>query len=153
MKNRLGFFGYRVGILHRLYFMCVKKAMDGKEFPPHLIPFMTELYYGDGITQDMLTARVNMDKGTAARAIARLERKGLVKRAENKLNKRQKLVYLTPKAKKESKTFFLPLYKMSRVMSEGLSRQKRKELLKVLGFMTENLQRELANQKRRRRRR
>jgi len=103
--------------------MCVKKAMAGREFPPTLIPFMTELYYEDGITQDMLSARVNMDKGTTARAILRLERKKLVKRSENNLNRRQKLVYLTPKATKEVKKFFFPLYKMSRVMSEGLSRQ------------------------------
>ncbi len=150
MKNRSGSFGYRIGILHRLYFMCVKKAMAGREFPPSLIPFMTELYYDDGITQDMLSARVNMDKGTTARAIARLERKRLVKRGENKLNKRQKFVHLTPKAIKESKRFFLPLVKMSRVMSEGLSRQERRKLVKVFDLMTENLQGELANQKRRR---
>jgi DNA-binding MarR family transcriptional regulator len=149
VKNRSGSFGYRIGILHRLYFMCVKKAMAGREFSPSLIPFMTELYYDDGITQDMLSARVNMDKGTTARAIARLERKRLVKRGENKLNKRQKFVYLTPKAIKESKTFFLPLYKVSRAMSEGLPKQEHKELLKVFDLMTENLQRELANQKRR----
>jgi len=124
--------------------------MVRKEFPPNLIPFMTELYYGDGITQDMLTAHVNMDKGTTARAIAWLERKGLVKRSENNHNRRQKLVYLTPKAIKESKTFFSPLYEMSRVMSEGLSRQERKKLVKVFDLMTENLQVELANQKRRR---
>ena len=149
MKNRSGSFGYRIGILHRLYFMCVKKAMAGREFPPSLIPFMTELYFEDGITQDLLSARVNMDKGTTARAISRLERKRLVKRGENKLNRRQKFVYITPKAIEESKTFFLPLYKMSRVMSEGLSRQERKELLKVFDLMTENLQRELSNRKRR----
>ena len=149
MKNRLGSFGYRIGILHRLYFMCVKKAMVGGEVSPSLIPFMTELYYDDGITQDMLSARVNMDKGTTARAVALLERKRLVKRSENKLNRRQKLVYITPKAIKKSKTFFLPLYEMSRIMSGGLSRQERKELLKVFDLMTENLQWELANQKRR----
>jgi len=148
VKNRLGSFGYRIGILHRLYFMCVKKAMAGREFPPSLIPFMTELYYEDGIPQDILSTRVNMDKGTTARAIARLERKKLVKRGENKLNRRQKFVYLTPKAIKESKTFFLPLYRMSRVMSEGLSRQEGKELLKVFDLMTKNLQWELANRKR-----
>jgi DNA-binding MarR family transcriptional regulator len=147
VKNRLGSFGYRIGILHRLYFMCVKKAMSGNKFPACLIPFMTELYFEDGITQDMLSARVNMDKGTTARAILRLEHKKLVKRGENKVNRREKLVYLTPKAIKESKTFFLPLYRMSWVMSEGLPRPKRQELLKVFDLMTENLQRELANQK------
>jgi len=149
LKNRLGSFGYRVGILHRLYFTCVKKAMNGRGFPPNLIPFMTELYYGDGITQDMLTARVSMDKGTTARAIAWLERKRFVRRSENNHNRRQKLVYLTPKAIKESKTFFSPLYEMSRVMSKGFTVEQRKQLLKAFDTMTDNLQRELARQKKR----
>lgn len=144
--KRLSAFGYRIGNLHRLYLMGVRNAMADIEFPPSLVPFITELYQGDGISQDVLSSRVNMDKGTTARAIARLECKGLVKRSENNLNRRQKLVYLTPKAIKMSNTFFLPLYQMSRVMSKGFSTQERKQLLEAFDLMTENLQRGLAHQ-------
>jgi DNA-binding MarR family transcriptional regulator len=91
-----------------------------------------------------------MDKGSTARAIVRLEHKGLVRRDENKDNRRQKLVYLTPSAMKRRETFFSPLYEMSRIMSKGVPVQKHKQqLLKSFDVMTENLQRELDRQKKR----
>lgn len=145
---RLASLGYRVGTLHRLYLLCVKNIMTNMDISVSLIPFLGELYHSDGIGQGMLSERVNMDKGSTARAIARLERKGLVKRDENKSNKREKLVYLTPKAIGMREKFFSPLYKMSRIMSKGFSTQKRKQLLESFNFMTENLKRELSQRRR-----
>jgi DNA-binding MarR family transcriptional regulator len=136
-------FGYRIGILHRLYFLCIKRVTADTRFPASLIPFLTELHHQDGITQDMLSARVSVDKGTTARAVALLERKRLVRRGENRLNRRQKLVYLTPKALKESKSFFTPLHKASEIMTEGVSTERRDEILNAFDRMTANLKREL----------
>ncbi len=151
MKDkRLGAFGYRVGVLHRLYLLCVRNEMAEIGFPISLVPFLTELYHCDGTTQDMLSARVNMDKASTARAVERLERKGLVRRNENKGDRREKLVYLTPKAIKRRDDFFSPLYNMSRIMSKTFSTKKRKELLDAFNEMTENLQVELGRQRRRR---
>jgi DNA-binding MarR family transcriptional regulator len=146
---RLAALGYSVGELHRLYFLCMRNIMTNADISVSMIPFLGELYHSDGISQDMLSERVNMDKGSTARAIARLEHKGLVRRDENKSNKREKLVYLTTKAIEMREKFFSPLYKMSRIMSKGFSAQKRKQLLESFDFMTENLKCELTSQKKR----
>jgi DNA-binding MarR family transcriptional regulator len=147
--TRLAALGFRVGTLHRLYLLCMRDSMINMDISVSLIPFLGELYHYDGISQDMLSERVNMDKGSTARAIARLERKGLVRRDENKSNRREKLVRLTAKAIGMREKFFSPLYKMSRIMSKGFSIQKRNQLLESFDSMTENLQYELTRQRRR----
>jgi DNA-binding MarR family transcriptional regulator len=145
--ERLSALGYRLGVLHRTYLSCVKDSMAKRGFPISLIPFLTELYFCDGITQDALSGLVKMDKGTTARAIARLERKGLVKRTENKNNRRQKFVYLTSEAKKKRETYYFPLYEMSRIMSKSFSMREYKHLLKSFALMQETLERELEHQR------
>jgi DNA-binding MarR family transcriptional regulator len=145
--ERWAAFGFRVGVLHRLYLLCVRNLLAVASVSVSLVPLLSELYHTDGITQETLSGLVHLDKGSTARAIVRMERKGLVIRKENESNRRQKLVHLTAKAKKMREIYFSPLYEMSRIMSKGLTPHEREQLMKFLDLMTENLKRELATQR------
>jgi DNA-binding MarR family transcriptional regulator len=145
--ERLAAFGYRLGMLFRLYNLCVKGTMAQMGLSVSLVPVLGELFYKDGITQDTLTERVNLDKGSTARAVEKLERKGLVRRIENGANRRQKFVYLTDKAREKKETFFSPLYEWSFVMSKDFTLNESKKMLEFFDIMTENLRAEFFAQR------
>ena len=145
--ERLAAFGYRLGMLFRLYNLGVKRAMAQMGLSVSLVPVLGELFYKDGITQDTLSERVNLDKGSTARAVEKLERKGLVRRVENGANRRQKFVYLTEKAREKKEIFFSPLYEWSFVMSKDFTLSESKKMLEFFDIMSENLRTELAARK------
>ncbi|MCD8212052.1 MAG: MarR family winged helix-turn-helix transcriptional regulator [Oscillospiraceae bacterium] len=62
-------------------------------------PFYLSLAERDGITQEMLTAEIRVDKSTTARMLQSLERKGFVERRCNPEDKRSKLIYMTKKGR------------------------------------------------------
>ena len=144
--ERIAAFGYRIGMLHRLYRLCTDPLVSKVGIPFILVPYLGELYHRDGITQDTLAQRVCMDKGSTARAVAQLERLGLIRREENFANRRQKFVYLTDKAARLHDEFFRPLYGISSIMSEDLTPEEQKQLLSFFDIMTKRLQAELAQQ-------
>jgi DNA-binding MarR family transcriptional regulator len=145
--QRLAAFGYRIGMLHRLHNLCMRGPMAEMGLSVALIPVLGELFHKDGITQDALSELAQLDKGSTARAVEKLERKGLVRRIENGANRRQKFVYLTAKAHEKKDTFFSPLYGMSFVMSKDFTLNESRMMLRFMDIMTENLRAELAAQR------
>ncbi len=62
-------------------------------------PYFVELAHEDGLTQDELSNRVNVDKSATARAVKSLEAKGYIVRETDLFDKRNKRLYITESAK------------------------------------------------------
>lgn len=62
-------------------------------------PFFVAMQENDGITQDELTALINVDKSATARTVKSLEEKGYVMRVRDERDRRQNRVFLTESAK------------------------------------------------------
>ena len=60
--------------------------------------FIFSLYMEDGVSHDVLTEKLGVDKATTTRAIAKLEEEGYVKRVLDKNDKRKYKIFLTDKA-------------------------------------------------------
>lgn len=60
--------------------------------------FLISLYMEDGVSHDVLTEKMAVDKATTTRAIMKLEEEGYVKRVVNEHDKRKYSIYLTDKA-------------------------------------------------------
>ena len=63
-------------------------------------PFLMILSNKEGIIQDEIAADVHIDKGTAARALKKLEDKNYILKKIDSENRRRYLIYLTEKGKK-----------------------------------------------------
>ena len=60
--------------------------------------FLLSLYIEDGVSHEILTERMAVDKATTTRAIMKLEESGYVRRETNACDKRKYHIFLTPKA-------------------------------------------------------
>jgi len=55
----------------------------------------TFLYYHDQVSQDTISAALMLDKTTVAKALNTMEKKGLISRRQNELNRRENIIQLT----------------------------------------------------------
>lgn len=60
-------------------------------------PFLSALFYKDGVSQDLLSKYLYIDKASTARAIQSLIKKGLVKKIKDEEDKRINRIFLTDK--------------------------------------------------------
>lgn len=60
--------------------------------------FLLILYKEDGVSHDVLTEKMSVDKATTTRAIMKLEEEGYVKRVVDENDKRKYKIFLTDKA-------------------------------------------------------
>lgn len=63
-------------------------------------PFFLIIKNFDGMTQEELTAIVNVDKAVTTRVIQSLEKKNFIKKVQDKKDKRQNRIYATDQLKK-----------------------------------------------------
>lgn len=66
------------------------------------------LFYHDGMNQQDLAEKLELDKTSVARLLSHLESEGLVVRVESKKDKRNKLVYIT-NAGREARNEIIPI--------------------------------------------
>lgn len=60
--------------------------------------YLAQLYTKDGLTQEEMSGDLSVDKAATTRTIQAMEKKGLVRREVDSVDKRAKKVYLTEKA-------------------------------------------------------
>lgn len=145
MEHRITSFAYRVGQLRRLVLLlAMERIAPLGPVGKGQIPFLAELLQtGDGVSQEELADRLHFDKGTAARALARMEGVGLVERRVNPRNRRQHIITLTPTAKAMREPFLDALRELTEVMVRGFTGQEREMALGFLDRMIDNVASEL----------
>jgi len=143
-ERRARSFGYRLSTLLRMFRSSIQEEVEALGVKTCLIPFLSELFYEDGVPQEELAERLFLDKGSTARGIARLEADGLVYRIRNRDNRRQKLVYLTDKAVLLEAPFFAVLEKGTQRMTRGLSCAERETTLLLFDHMIANFRPEIS---------
>jgi len=94
----------------------------------------------DGLGQDALSERLLIDKGTTARALAELERRGLVLRERNPDDRRGKIVRLTGRAYAMRDEFFAALWSVSDDLSNGFTPAEREQALDFMRRMAANVE-------------
>ncbi|GFM35845.1 MarR family winged helix-turn-helix transcriptional regulator [Desulfovibrio psychrotolerans] len=139
MHERRVSFGYRIGQLHRLAAQHIRRNLAPLGIEQGQVPFLAELFHEEGQTQEMLAARLHIDKGVTARTLARLEEAGLVLRRQNPANRRQKLVYLAESMRSRREEFFAPLHRLTEELAQGFSEEERAATLALLDRMIGNL--------------
>lgn len=89
--------------------------------------------------QEDIAKRVVLDKGAVARAVARLEERGLVERVVPDQCRREKLVSLTPAGEDVFQAIETALQEWNRICYQGFSPEERAEYDAFLTRITENV--------------
>lgn len=114
-----------------------------KELQPYNIGkgqflFLLALCHKDGLPQEELAVCLNIDKGTTARAISKLEKSGYVIKKQNKKDLRANMIFLTEKAINFKPQLFTILHHWSNVLSEGMNEEDKEKAFYLLTKMAHN---------------
>lgn len=101
--------------------------------------FMIYLYRNDGISQEKLSELVNIDKGTTAKAIKKLEELNFITRSKDSLDKRINRIYLTDKALDIKNEFFEVLTNWEKLLTNNLTEEEINYGLKILNKLASNV--------------
>lgn len=131
--------GRRLNLLFRLAMKHLRQEMKSLDLvDAGDYTFLALLYIRDGQNQDQLSRNMLVDKSYTARAVAKLERTGLVERRPDPSEHRIKRVFLTQKARNLELDFFNVLKGWHDVLIEGIDPDEFKIILSGLDQMLEN---------------
>lgn len=94
--------------------------------------FLLQLYNQDGISQEELTEKLNIDKGTTARSIKKLEKEGFIIRLKDEHDKRAYKIYLTDKSKEKKDDICNVLQEWESILTENITEEERHTLINIL---------------------
>ncbi len=94
--------------------------------------FLLQLYKQDGISQEELSEKLSIDKGTTARSIKKLEEEGFLIRVKDENDKRAYKIYLTDKSKENRDNVYNVLKDWESVIAQNITEEERSTLVDIL---------------------
>ena len=133
------YLGKYISLIHRQANVFFTKEFSKFGFGSGQYMFLIHLYKNDGISQEELSDLVNIDKGTTAKSIKKLETEGFVMRVKDKNDKRINRVYLTPKALEIKDEFLSSINAWENTLTSNLSYAEKEQALTLLKKITYNI--------------
>ncbi|MGC9317516.1 MAG: MarR family winged helix-turn-helix transcriptional regulator [Armatimonadota bacterium] len=130
--------GRYVGALHRFARRYFAAQMSRLGLPPTAFPLILRLLRRDNVSQDELAGDFLVDKGTAARTLAKLEEAGLVTRTVDEEDRRIKRVRVTEKARELEPEIMAAARAWNEKLLDGFSAEEKEAALAYLQRMTRN---------------
>ena len=139
MNSNNEYLGKYISLIHRQANVFFTKEFSKFGFGSGQYMFLIHLYKNDGISQEELSDLVNIDKGTTAKSIKKLETEGFVMRVKDKNDKRINRVYLTPKALEIKDEFLSSINAWENTLTSNLSYAEKEQALTLLKKITYNI--------------
>ena len=124
--------------ISRLSTRFVGGEMSRMGFGPGQFFLLSELYGEEGLSQDELSQRVGVDKSNTSRALAKLEKFGLIRRKSDSENHRVKKVYLRSKAHTVRNEFKKIQRQWNAELLKGFTKKEKAALISSLIKIAEN---------------
>ena len=131
--------GKYISIIHRTGSSFLSKEFSKFNIGSGQYMYLIHLYKNDGLSQEELTEILNIDKGTTAKSIKKLETEGFVMRVKDKNDKRINRVYLTPKAVEIKDEFLSSINAWENTLTSNLSYAEKEQALTLLKKITYNI--------------
>ncbi|WP_373601457.1 MarR family winged helix-turn-helix transcriptional regulator [Paraclostridium bifermentans] len=124
--------GRYISQIHRKGSIFISKELNSLGIGSGQVMFLLELYRGDGKSQEELAERLNIDKGTTARAIKKLEEAGFLTRERDLVDKRAYKVYLTEKGKDIKEEVYEIMMKWEEKITSNLNKEESENVVNLL---------------------
>lgn len=103
-------------------------------------PFMSALFWKDGVSQDLLSRYLYIDKASTARTIQSLIKKGLVKKIKDKEDKRINRIFLTKKGYSYKDEIFSVLDDWGDILTSDMNSEEKDIAYEYLERMVKNVE-------------
>lgn len=103
------------------------------------VPYLMSLYKRDSLTQEFLSRLYDLNEGTVTRALARLEKKGYIKRESDPYDKRKKIVSLTEEGKEIAIIMIESQEKIREEIFSNFTDEEYEELRRLLSKLFKNI--------------
>jgi len=130
--------GKWISTIHRYSMIYKSRSFIAYGIGAGQLGFLSVLYQKDGISQDELAQKLNMDKTTTARAVQKLEEMGFVKRRPGEQDRRINLVFLSQKALDIQPHIKSTMQAWTEILVQGFTEDERDLLLKMLKKISGN---------------
>lgn len=135
MKNDCDYIGRYISKIHRRGISFISKELTGLGIGAGQFMFLLELYRKDGRSQENIAQALDVDKGTTARAIKKLEEEGFLTREKDEVDKRAYKLYLTDKGRNIKENIYKVLSEWEIHMTSNLTEQEGKDVRYILRKM------------------
>ncbi|MDW7673520.1 MAG: MarR family transcriptional regulator [Bacillota bacterium] len=130
--------GKWISILYRYGHIYLTKELEPYNIGKGQFLFLLVLYQTDGLPQEELAYLLNIDKGTTARAINKLEQAGYVFRKQNEKDLRSNRIFLTEEAKNFKPQLQAILQSWTDILKEGMTEDEVEKAFNILMKMAHN---------------
>ena len=130
--------GKYISMLHRMGSCYYNKKLSPYNIGSGQIMFLAYLYAHDGVNQEDMSHNLNIDKGTTARAIKKLEEEGYIIRKVDDKDKRAYRIYVTDKALAIKEEFYEVLKSWNDIISSDFTDEEKEMVIKLLNRMVNN---------------
>ncbi|MBS4024076.1 MAG: MarR family transcriptional regulator [Clostridia bacterium] len=130
--------GKWISLLYRYGHIYVTKELEPYNIGKGQFLFLLALYHKDGLPQEELAGFLNIDKGTTARAIDKLEKAGYVKKEPNQKDLRSNQVFLTQQAKELEPHIYAILHSWTEILITGMTEAEVEKAFSLLTKMAQN---------------
>ena len=123
--------------LHQIHTSLFAKECAAFDVTPVQYGIMSTVAQQPKLDQARLSEAAGVDRATLANVVARLETNGLIKRTQGRLDKRQKIVTLTPRGKTILARMRNGAYRAQERTTECLSASAKDKFLRILNDLIE----------------
>lgn len=138
MEQTRNYIGRWIGCTYRCGQIYFAKELSHLNIGSGQFFILALLYHQEGLTQEEISARLYVDKGTTAKAIKILEKEGYLYRVRDDADRRAYHVYLSPKALSIKEEFISILKKWTDILADGLTDEERIQAVSLLERITQN---------------
>jgi DNA-binding MarR family transcriptional regulator len=131
--------GYQIRSTHRALQRFLQSKIEPHGVTLGMWYFLRALWNEDGLNQRELSHRVGTMEPTTLSAILNMEKKGLVRRVQNKKDRRKWHVHLTPRGQALKRDLIPLAREVVDTAVQSLSRKEVKQLLEALAEVQKNL--------------
>jgi len=133
--------GFLANHMARLFAKGLAQRVEPLGLAPAQFMALLELWETEGITQQDLRLRLDVEQATMANTLKRMERDGLITRRAHATDKRARLVFLTDKAKGLRQAALAAAAEQNAQALAGLSEAQRAQLIVLMQQVIERMQR------------
>lgn len=139
MKADTNSIGKWISTIHRHMHIYIFKELQPYNIGKGQFIFLMTLINKDGISQEELSNVLNIDKGTTAKALKKLESQEYIERKQDPEDKRAYKVYITEKAKSIKPVLDRIKKNITEVLASDFTPEERDMTLDLLKRMAENI--------------
>jgi DNA-binding MarR family transcriptional regulator len=144
MTENMENLGRYISILYRSGKMYINNKFEKYNIGNGQYLFLLSLSHNEGVTQEEMSCKLFIDKGTTAKAIKRLEDEGYVKRSVDDKDKRAYKVYLTEEGRKVTAEISEVLHDWNDILTSGFTEEEKGIALNLLQRMQENKNKQIS---------